>query len=376
MKTPIDGIELSGIRAFADKYRGNKDILFMTIGEPDFNTPDVIKDAAKQCLDDNITKYPHAMGQPELRDKIAKHENALYNTHYHAENVIVCNGATEALALAIWSLLDINEEVIVPLPSFPLYLTQAKLSGARAITFDTSANDFQLTKEDLDSKLSENTKALLITTPNNPTGTIYNKESNKAIYDFMIENPEVYLIIDEVYRAILFQDDYPSMREYTDLTERIVVIQSFSKSHAMTGWRIGYVVAGDELIHAMHKLHQNMVTGITTVAQSAAMAALDVEMTEMVEIFKLRSTYVSKRLKAMQIDFVEPEGALYTFFSIKKFGMTSLEFGQRLAQEANLVMVPGIYFGTDGFMRLSFGLNMELLEEGLNRLEGFIASLI
>lgn len=375
MKTNLDLIELSGIRAFAEQYKGNKDNLFMTIGEPDFNTPEQIKEAANQALIDNVTQYPHAMGLEQLRSKIAKHENAFYNTNYTEQNIIVTNGATESLALAIWGLLDINDEIIVPIPSFPLYLTQAKLSGVIPKVMDTSKNDFQITKEDLDSKVSGKTKALLITTPNNPTGTIFNRDSNKAIHDFMVENPEVILMIDEVYRAMLFTDDYPSMREYEDLTDRIVVIQSFSKSHAMTGWRIGYVIANTEHIDAMHKLHQNMVTGISTLSQMGAMKALDIEMLEMVELFKLRSEYVCKRLKAMDLEFSEPEGALYVFFSVKKFGMTSLEFGRRLAEEANLVMVPGIYFGTDGYMRLSYGLSMELIEEGLNRLEGFINKL-
>lgn len=375
MKTNLKNVELSGIRAFADNYRNHQDMLFMTIGEPDFNTPEAIKEAANQALVDNDTHYPHAMGTPELRKKIAKVENAHYKSSYTEHNVIVCNGATEALALAVWTLLDVGDEVIVPIPSFPLYLTQTKLAGAQPVLIDTSKNDFQITKEDLDASVSEKTKAMIITTPNNPTGTIFNKASNKAIYDFLLENPEIILIIDEVYRAILFTDEYPSLREHADLTHRIVVVQSFSKSHAMTGWRIGYVLADDALIHAMHKLHQNMVTGITTVSQKGALKALDLQMDEMVSTFKTRSAYVAERLRAMGIEFVEPEGALYTFFSIEKFKLTSLEFGRRLAEEANLVMVPGIYFGTDNYMRLSFGLNMELLEEGLNRLEGFIQTI-
>lgn len=375
MKKELSKIELSGIRAFAETYRSNTNNLFMTIGEPDFTTPEPIKEAANQALIDNVTQYPHAMGLKELRSKIAKHENALYNTNYSEDNVIVTNGATESLALAIWGNLDIGDEVIVPVPSFPLYLTQAKLSGAVPVVMDTSSNDFQITKEDLDSKLTPSTKALLITTPNNPTGTIYSQESNQAMHDFMVENPDVLLMIDEVYRAMLFTDDYPSMREFDNLSDRIIVIQSFSKSHAMTGWRIGYLLAHESLIDSMHKLHQNMVTGITTLSQMGAIKALDIQMDDMVATFKKRSIYVSQRLSAMGLDFVEPQGALYAFFSIEKFKMPSLEFGERLASEANLILVPGIYFGTEGYMRLSFGLKMELLEEGLNRLQGFINKL-
>lgn len=375
MRNALDDIELSGIRAFADQYRGDDSKLFMTIGEPDFDTPDSIKVAAKEALDDNVTHYPPAMGFVDLRQKIAEYENKFYSSSYNEENVIITNGATESLALALWSVLDLADEIIVPVPSFPLYQTQAKLVGAKTVLLDTSFDSFQISKESLNACVSEKTKALLITSPNNPTGTIYNRDSNQVIYDFLMENEDVYLIIDEVYRAMLFVDDYPSMREYKDIIDRIIVVQSFSKSHAMTGWRVGYVIANETLIDLMHKLHQNMVTGISTISQRAALSALDIQMTEMVKTFKERSQYVSKRLKAMGLEFVEPEGGLYTFFSIKDFGMTSLEFGHRLAKENDLVLVPGVYFGTDGFMRLSYGLEMEKLEEGLNRLEAFIKGL-
>ena len=375
MRNALDDIELSGIRAFADQYRGDDSKLFMTIGEPDFDTPNSIKDAAKEALDDNVTHYPPAMGFLDLRQKIAEYENKFYSSSYNEENVIITNGATESLALALWSVLDLADEIIVPVPSFPLYQTQAKLVGAKTVLLDTSFDSFQISKESLNACVSEKTKALLITSPNNPTGTIYNRESNQVIYDFLMENEDVYLIIDEVYRAMLFVDDYPSMREYKDIIDRIIIVQSFSKSHAMTGWRVGYVIANESLIDLMHKLHQNMVTGISTISQRAALSALDIQMTEMVKTFKERSQYVSKRLKAMGLEFVEPEGGLYTFFSIKDFGMTSLEFGHRLAKENDLVLVPGVYFGTDGFMRLSYGLEMEKLEEGLNRLEAFIKGL-
>lgn len=375
MRNALDDIELSGIRAFADQYRGDDSKLFMTIGEPDFDTPNSIKDAAKEALDDNVTHYPPAMGFLDLRKKIAEYENKFYSSSYNEENVIITNGATESLALALWSVLDLSDEIIVPVPSFPLYQTQAKLVGAKTVLLDTSFDSFQISKESLNACVSEKTKALLITSPNNPTGTIYNRESNQVIYDFLMENEDVYLIIDEVYRAMLFVDDYPSMREYKDIIDRIIIVQSFSKSHAMTGWRVGYVIANESLIDLMHKLHQNMVTGISTISQRAALSALDIQMTEMVKTFKERSQYVSKRLKAMGLEFVEPEGGLYTFFSIKDFGMTSLEFGHRLAKENDLVLVPGVYFGTDGFMRLSYGLEMEKLEEGLNRLEAFIKGL-
>lgn len=375
MKNEVKNVELSGIRSFAEKYQSDKQNLFMTIGEPDFNTPEIIKEAANQALVDNMTHYPPAMGHTSLREKICEHENNLYATEYTNDNVIVTNGATESLALGLWSLLTSGDEVLIPTPSFPLYVTQVKLVGAKPVFVDTSSNEFQITKEDLDSKLTDKTKAIVITTPNNPTGTIFNKDSNKAMYEFMMENPEIYLIIDEVYRSILFTDDYPSLREYPELKDRIVVVQSFSKSHAMTGWRVGYVIANEELVDSMHKLHQNMVTGISTVSQKAAEKALEVEMDEMVSIFKKRNEYVAKRLTDMGIDFVKADGALYTFFSIEKFNMSSLEFGNRLAEENHLVLVPGVYFEAEGYMRLSFGLGMDAIEEGMNRLERFVKKL-
>ncbi|CAM3584966.1 pyridoxal phosphate-dependent aminotransferase [Erysipelothrix urinaevulpis] len=372
MKLELEQIELSGIRAFSERYKDQKDTLFMTIGEPDFDTPIEIKDAAKKALDDNITHYPPAMGLNQLREKIVSHENKLYKTNYTSNHCIITNGATESLALALWSILEYGDEVIVPIPSFPLYQTQVQLVGAKACLLDTSTHDFQITKAMLDAHVSDKTKALLITTPNNPTGTIFSKESNEAMKLFLEENPGVYLIIDEVYRAMVFGDDYPSMREYPNLTDRIIVVQSFSKSHAMTGWRIGYVLAEENVMDVMHKLHQNMVTGISTLSQKGAEKALEIEMVEMVETFKARSHYVCQRLTEMGINYVKPEGGLYVFFSIKEYGLTSFEFGRQLAETVGLVLIPGVYFGTDGFMRLSFGLPMEELRKGMDRLESFI----
>lgn len=371
MRSNLEKVGLSGIRNFADQFRG-ADKLSLTIGEPDFDTPMQIKEAAIQALHDNKTHYPHAMGIDALREAIAEHESELENRLYNKDEVLITTGATESLALALWSLLDAEDEILIPTPSFPLYQSQVELIGAKGILFETSDFAFQLDASMFDLVDDHKLKVILLTSPNNPTGTIYNQNSLALVADYMRKNQDVYVVMDEVYRSMLFHGNYPSIRQFKDLDERIVIVQSFSKSHAMTGWRLGYVLANAALIQDMHKLHQNMVTGVSTIAQWAAVEAFSCDMSEMITTFAERAAYICERLDAMAIPYIKPDGGLYVFPKIKEFGMDSITFASQLALHHDLILVPGYYFGADDFVRISFGSDFASLSLGMDRLEAFV----
>lgn len=237
---------------------------------------------------------------------------------------------------------------------------------------NTSETQFQVTPEMLENVVTPRTRAILFATPNNPTGVVYDETSIRAIRDVLTKRSDIYVIVDEVYRSMLYEGDIPSLRMDEHLQDQIIITQSFSKSHAMTGWRVGYVIAEAGLIELMHRLHQNLVTGISSFSQPACIAALDVDTQYMVEEHAIRRSYVLKRLDAMGLPYVKPEGAFYVFPSIQHFGMSSEDFATRLAEEYGLVTIPGIYFGTEGFIRISYGSPLEVLEKGLDRLERFI----
>lgn len=375
MKDRLDGIELSGIRAFAQQYRSREDMVFLTIGEPNLDTPVEIKEALIASLNDNNTHYPPAMGDPLLRSAIAKHESQFYGEAIDSQNILITNGATEALALAFWSLLSKGNEAIVLVPSFPLYQTQIELMGAVPVLVDVSQDDFQLTLDAVKSKVNAKTKCLVFASPNNPTGTIYNENSYKVMVELVSEFPDLYIIVDEVYRSMVYDVAYPSIREYEAVRDRIILVTSFSKSHAMTGWRVGYVITPPALVDRMHKLHQNMVTGISSFSQSACIRALELSTDAMVLDYQGRRDFVLDQLDAMGLEYVYPEGAFYVFPSISEFGLDSVSFAQKMADAVGLVVIPGIYFGTDGFIRLSYGESMEILQEGMKRLALFVTSI-
>ena len=374
MKSKLPQVELSGIRNFSEQFKGQNK-LALTIGEPDFDTPQSIKDAAIKALEENKTHYPHAMGIMPLRKAIAKYESNLESLSYDEDQVIITSGATESLALAIWSLLDAHDQILIPTPSFPLYQSQVALVEGEMVLFETSDYNFQLDESMFDLVDEDKLKVILLTSPNNPTGTVYNQASLELVAEYMRKHPDVYVLIDEVYRSMMFGDAYPSIRQFKDLSERIVVIQSFSKSHAMTGWRIGYVVANKGLTHQMHKLHQNTVTGVSTIAQWAALEAFNADMSKMVSVFSKRADYVCQRLDQMGLDYVKPDGGLYVFPSIKKYGMDSITFATQLANKYNLILVPGYYFGAEYYVRISFGSDFTILEKGMDALAGYVKEL-
>ena len=368
------GEELSGIRRFTFLVRKTPGACALTIGEPDLNTPDVVKEAAKAALDANDTHYPPGNGYPYMLEAISKFEEKAHGLHYDPDEIILTIGAPESLHIALATVLNPGDEVIIPTPSFSLYASITRLCRGVPVNLPTEDNHFQVDPEALKAAINEKTKAIILTSPNNPTGCIYTKETLDAIHDILVDKP-IFVLCDDVYRTLIYTEDYHSFSEYQDMRDRIIVINSFSKPYAMTGWRLGYCLADAPIRDRMQIFHQYMVVSAPAFVQPACVAALESDTSSMVEIFRKRRDYVYKRLTDMGLEVQEPEGAFYMFINIKKYGMGSEAFCTKMLKEGLVGLIPGVYFGTEGYMRLSYCYSDEDLKEGLDRIEKFIKTL-
>lgn len=362
------------IRTFNDFAKEQGATHFLTLGEPDFPTPEPVKEAAIQALHENKTGYAHSQGLLKLREAISVFEQGHNGVSYSPEEILITAGATDAISTALSTILNAGDEVIVLNPAFSLYRQLIELNGAVCVTIDTSVNQFQLSKEMLAEVISEKTKAIVLTSPNNPTGTILNEASLEAVRDAVLEH-EFFVVCDDVYKQLGFVEDIPSMASFEEIREYILVCQSFSKPYAMTGWRIGYLLADRQFIKQATIMHQYTVNCVATFVQEAAVAALDFPVEERVESFRKRRDYVYNRLVQMGIEVALPEGAFYLFPSVQKFGLSSWEFCERLVVEQKVALIPGEGFESPGFVRLSFCVSQETMEESLDRLEEFVSGL-
>ena len=374
LNNAVLGEELSGIRRFTFLVRDTPGACALTIGEPDQNTPDVVKEAAKAALDANDTHYPPGNGYPYMLEAISKFEEKAHGLHYDPEEIILTIGATESLHIALATVLNPGDEVIIPTPSFSLYASITRLCRGVPVNLPTEDNHFQVDPEALKAAINEKTKAIILTSPNNPTGCIYTKETLDAIHDILVDKP-IFVLCDDVYRTLVYTEDYHSFSGYQDMRDRIIVINSFSKPYAMTGWRLGYCLADAPIRDRMQIFHQYMVVSAPSFVQPACVAALESDTSGMVEIFRKRRDYVYKRLTDMGLEVQEPEGAFYMFINIKKYGMGSEAFCTKMLKEGLVGLIPGVYFGTEGYMRLSYCYSDEDLKEGLDRIEKFIKTL-
>lgn len=374
LNNAVLGEELSGIRRFTFLVRETPGACALTIGEPDQNTPDVVKEAAKAALDDNDTHYPPGNGYPYMLEAISKFEEKAHGLHYDPEEIILTIGATESLHIALATVLNPGDEVIIPTPSFSLYASITRLCRGVPVNLPTEDNHFQVDPEALKAAITDKTKAIILTSPNNPTGCIYTKETLDAIHDILKDTP-IFVLCDDVYRTLVYTEDYHSFSEYQDMRDRIIVINSFSKPYAMTGWRLGYCLADAPIRDRMQIFHQYMVVSAPSFVQPACVAALESDTSGMVEIFRKRRDYVYKRLIDMGLEVQEPEGAFYMFINIKKYGMNSLTFCEKMLKEGLVGLIPGCYFDCEGYMRLSYCYSDEDLKEGLDRIEKFIKTL-
>ncbi|MHA5220401.1 pyridoxal phosphate-dependent aminotransferase [Dysosmobacter sp.] len=370
----VMNVELSGIRRFTFLVRDTPGACALTIGEPDLNTPDPIKEAAKAALDANDTHYPPGNGFPYLLEAISKFEAERHGLHYGPDEILVTVGATEALSATFNTLLNPGDEVIIPTPAFGLYESITRLCRGVPVFLPTEDNGFQIDPAALAAALTPRTKAIILTSPNNPTGCMYSKETLDAIHEVLKDRP-VFVICDDVYRTLTYVDGYHSFAEYQDMRDRIVVVQSFSKPYAMTGWRVGYLLADKAVKSRLEVFHQYAVTSVPAFIQPACVKALESDTAPMVEIFRKRRDYIYRRLTDMGFAIQEPQGAFYVFVDVRKYGMDSITFCERMLRESLVGAIPGIYFGTEGYIRLSYCYSDADLKEGLDRIERFIKSL-
>lgn len=374
LNSAVLGEELSGIRRFTFLVRGTPGACALTIGEPDQNTPEVVKDAAKAALDANDTHYPPGNGYPYMLEAISRFEEKAHGLHYDPEEIILTIGATEGLFIALSTVLNPGDEVIIPTPAFSLYESITRLCRGVPVCMPTEKNRFQIDPEQLKAAITPRTKAIILTSPNNPTGCIYTRETLDAIHGILKDKP-IFVLCDDVYRTLTYTDSYHSFAEYQDMRDRIIVINSFSKPYAMTGWRLGWCMADAPIRDRMQIFHQYAVVSAPAFVQPACAAALESDTSGIVEIFRKRRDYVYKRLVDMGLEVQKPEGAFYMFINIEKYGMDSLAFCEKMLKEGLVGLIPGIYFGTEGYMRLSYCYSDEDLKEGLDRIEKFIKTL-
>ena len=369
LNSNLSSLKRSGIRVYTNLARETPDCAMLTIGEPDLDTPQPIKDAAWAALQRGSTHYAPNQGIPALRQAVADYETDRGNVTC-PEQVLITVGSTQALFTALLGILNPGEEVIVPVPAFSLYETIITIAGGKMVPLDVSKTGFQITREALDGLMTDKTKAIILNSPNNPTGVVLNEQSLAAVKEAVLGKP-IFVVSDNVY-SLLSYGSCPDLSLDPDLKQQLLLCQSFSKPYAMTGWRLGYLVCPEYVMDRLLLLSAGTIAAVPTFLQEAGLAALGEDIAPMREIYRRRRDYVTNRLTQMGLDFPEPEGAFYVFVNIQKFGMTSDEFCTRLIREGKLAAVPGSCFGVEGFLRLSYCYSEEELKKGLDRLERFI----
>jgi aminotransferase len=374
----------SGIRRFFEIAATMDDVISLGIGEPDFVSPQPIIDAGIRSLEEGRTSYTSNAGLQELRDLITADLDRLYGVDYDpAGEVLVTVGCSEAMQLAMMALLDPGDEILIPEPCFVSYGPTARFAGGEVVDVPTSVeNDFQVTAADLEPYVTDQTKALFLGYPNNPTGAVLERETLEEIADLVVQH-DLMVISDEIYDRLVYGDAKESghvcVPSIDALYERTILLGGFSKNFAMTGWRIGYACAPEPILRGMYKAHQYMVMSAPTVGQVGAVAALE-ECEDHVE--EMRQSYDERRrtivdgLNAAGLPTFEPQGAFYAFPDVTSTGLTSEEFAEQLLQEEHVACVPGDAFGPsgEGYVRCSYATSLEEIEEALVRIERFVQS--
>ncbi len=364
----LDPLQRSGIRRFTNLAKTVDDCVMLTIGEPDFDTPEEIKAAALTSLFQNRTHYAPNQGVEALRREIAVYES-FRGMSCNENQVLITAGATGALFTALLGILNPGDQVIIPTPAFSLYETVVTVAGATPVFLDLKAQNFQITPESLAAVMTEKTKAIILNSPNNPTGTVLNAASMAAVKQAVL-GKSIFVICDNVYSRL--SAPCPDLSLEVALKDQVFLCQSFSKPYAMTGWRVGYLIGPEAVMQRLLLLHAAEVASVPTFLQDACVTALSVSPKEMADTYARRREFVCRRLREMGLTFPEPEGAFYVFPDISQFGLTGEEFCTRMIQEARVAAVPGSCFGCEGHIRLSYACRDEDLARGLKRMEAFI----
>lgn len=375
----LEKIAVSTIRQFDEKVSKIPDILKLTLGEPDFNTPEHVKESAKEAIDQNFSHYTGMSGLLDVRQAASLFMKEKYHLEYDpASEILVTIGATEAISASLLAILNPGDKVLLPAPIYPGYEPVIHLASAEPIYIDTSENGFILSPEMVEQAITKHgdaVKGIILNYPSNPTGVTYSREEVQALADVLKKYP-IFVLSDEVYSELSYGQEHVSIAEY--LREQTILINGLSKSHAMTGWRIGFILAPQELVAEIIKVHQYLVTAASTISQKAAVEALLAGINDaqgMKVEYIQRRDYLYEELTAMGFTLAKPSGAFYLFAKIPAgYQQDSMAFCLDLAEKNALAVIPGIAFGpeAEGYIRLSYASSMETLKEAVTRLKQYL----
>ncbi|BCJ87649.1 aminotransferase A [Effusibacillus dendaii] len=377
----VKDIQISGIRKFSNLVANYQDAISLTIGQPDFYTPEHIKTAGKQAIDANRTVYTANAGLLELRQAAADFVKKKYDLIYQPDTeVIVTAGASEAIDITFRTILEEGCEVLLPGPVYPGYEPIIRLCGAVPVYLDTTQNGFKVNRQMIAQNITERTRCIVLPYPSNPTGCILNRAELAEIAE-LLQDKEIFIVSDEIYSELIYDSEHISIASFPGMRDKTIVINGLSKSHSMTGWRIGFTFAPAYISQQMVKVHQYNVTCASTISQYAALEALTNGIDDaslMREEYQIRRDYVYDRLQTIGLPVVKPQGAFYIFPSIQPLGLSSFEFAVKLLDEQRLAVVPGDAFSPlgEGYIRISYAYAMDVLKEGLDRLERFVGGTV
>lgn len=383
MKTAkvVGQIPPSGIRVFFDLVLGMKDVISLGVGEPDFVTPWNVRERAIHAIEEGYTSYTSNKGLITLRCEISKFLKHRYDLDYDPEEeILITVGVSEAFDLSLRAIVDRDDRILIPEPAYVSYAPITTLCGGRPISINTSPDrNFKITPKDIIKLCDGRTKAMILNYPNNPTGASYSKKELKAISEVIFKR-DLIMISDEIYCDLTYDFEHTPFATLPKMKERTIYLNGFSKSYAMTGWRIGYACGPGNLIAAMTKIHQYTMLCASIISQMAALEALkygERSVQEMKREYKRRREFVISRLNEIGLSCHRPEGAFYAFPSIKNTGLSSMEFSKRLLEKEKVAVVPGTAFGSlgEGYLRISYASNMDKLKEALSRIERFMKTL-
>jgi aspartate aminotransferase len=361
--------------------KNGEDVCSFSAGEPDFDTPTHIKAAAKKALDEGKTRYGPAAGEAGLRKAIAEKLLQDNQLAYNADNVIVTNGGKQSLYNLIMALIEAGDEVIIPAPYWLSYPEMVTLAGGTSVIVNTSLeNQYKITPEQLEAAITPKTKLFVLNSPSNPTGIVYTPEEIAALAKIVVEK-DILVVSDEIYEKILYDGAiHRSIASFgPEIFQRSIISNGFAKAFSMTGWRVGYIAGPVEIVKAMTKIQSHSTSNVCTFAQYGAIAALTSSqdcIEEMVKAFSERRQYILERVRAIPgLDCPTPNGAFYVFIDISQTGLKSGDFCQKLLESQKVAAIPGIAFGADDCIRLSYATDLKTIEKGLDRLAQFISTL-
>ncbi|MCL6588268.1 MAG: aminotransferase A [Anoxybacillus sp.] len=370
----VRNIEISGIRKFFNMVADRPNLISLTIGQPDFPTPEHVKEAGKEAISNNFTTYTHNAGFVDVRQAACQFVYDKYGLQYNEQEIIVTIGASQAIDVAFRTILEEGVEVILPGPVYPGYEPIIRMCGAKPVYVDTRSTGFRLTAELVAPYINERTRCIVLPYPSNPTGATLSEQELVKLAALLKDKP-IWILSDEIYSELVYDGVHRSIASW--LRDQTIVINGLSKSHSMTGWRIGFLFAPEFLTKHMLKVHQYSVSCASSVSQKAALAALTVgknDADDMRKQYKARMEYAYERLVGMGLAVEKPTGAFYLFPSIQSFGQSSFDFALDLVDKAGVAVVPGSAFSSygEGYVRLSYAYSFETLKEGLDRMEQYI----